>query len=66
MGIKDIDNLISDDVVELYPEWPVVRCTECGTTYPIEALPDVFLAEGDCPKCHNVYFNTSYPIPNAR
>lgn len=63
MGINDIDNLkFNEAIVELYPEWPNVRCTGCGTIYTIETSDDVFLAEGDCPTCHNTHFNTSYPI----
>lgn len=61
MGIENIDDLKSGkEVLKIYPKWPSVRCTntKCGRIYKIEAPPGVFPAEGDCPGCHNVKFNT--------
>jgi NAD-dependent SIR2 family protein deacetylase len=66
MGIENVDDLKpNNNVEEIHPEWPMVRCVKCRTVYeneigPREIAPGVYFhtALKDCPKCGHSKFYT--------
>lgn len=49
--------------IELYPDFPTVRCTRCATVYELvsDTAPGLHLIVGDCPNCGCETFHTSMP-----
>lgn len=73
MGIEGIDNLKPSEDVFQQPEWPNVRCMQCGTIYE-EIMTKKELAPGitfhsssakcaKCPKCGSEEFTTRVTEP---